>query len=113
MIITSATSNSAAAAAYAKTQSSLEMGLPADDADGVVSGASGAQKFGDVLATAIEGAVSSNKEAEMKAASGLTGHGNLTDIVTSVSQAQMVLQTASVVRDKVIQSYQDIMRMTI
>lgn len=113
MIISSTANNSTAAAAYAKTQSSLETGLPADDADGLVSGASGGQNFGDVLETAIEGAVSSNKEAELKAASGLTGHGNLTDIVTSVSQAQMVLQTASVVRDKVIQSYQDIMRMTI
>ncbi|AQS85323.1 MAG: flagellar hook-basal body complex protein FliE [Acetobacter aceti] len=113
MIISSTASNSTAAAAYAKTQSSLETGLSSDDADGVVSGVSGGQSFGDVLGTAIEGAISSNKEAEVKAASGLKGHGNLTDIVTSVSQAQMVLQTASVVRDRVIQSYQDIMRMTI
>ncbi|GBR06455.1 flagellar hook-basal body complex protein FliE [Acetobacter oeni] len=69
--------------------------------------------FGETLQSAIESTVQTGKDTEAKAASGLSGHGNLTDIVTSISQAQIVLQTASTVRDKVITSYQDIMRMSI
>ncbi|NHN89214.1 flagellar hook-basal body complex protein FliE [Acetobacter conturbans] len=113
MIISSASSNSTAAAAYAKTQSALETGLSVDDSDDLSLSSTDKASFGETLEAAVEGAVTSSKEAEVKAASGLKGNGNLTDIVTSISQAQMVLQTASAVRDKVIQSYQDIMRMTI
>ncbi len=111
MIISSA-SNKAAAAAYARTQS----GVFSDDAASAVddtAGSSSGTSFGEALNSAIEGAIQNGSETEAKAAAGLNGQGNLTDIVTSISQAQIVLQTASTVRDKVIQSYQDVMRMTI
>lgn len=113
MIISSDYKNSAAAAAYARTQSALETGASVEENDDFSATSVNKPSFGETLETAIEGAVSTNKEAEVKAAAGLQGRGNLTDIVTSISQAQMVLQTASTVRDRVIQSYQDIMRMTI
>ena len=37
----------------------------------------------------------------------------LTDVVTALSQAELTLQTATAVRDRVIQAYQDIIRMPI
>ncbi|NHO31822.1 flagellar hook-basal body complex protein FliE [Acetobacter fallax] len=108
----SSVANKTAAAAYARTQSGASLADQAssiDDSAGTDSGTS----FGDALQSAIQGAVQNGKDTEAKAAAGLNGQGNLTDIVTSISQAQIVLQTASTVRDRVIQSYQDVMRMTI
>ncbi|MBV1837471.1 flagellar hook-basal body complex protein FliE [Acetobacter estunensis] len=102
-------SSSKAAAAYSRTQSALST----SGADASVSGSTETTGFGDALQSAIDGVVNTGEQAEAKAAAGLHGQGNLTDIVTSVSQAQIVMQTASTVRDRVIQSYQDIMRMTI
>ena len=43
----------------------------------------------------------------------LTGGGNLTDVVVALSRAQMTLQTATAIRDRVVQAYQDIMKMPI
>ncbi|GBQ92990.1 flagellar hook-basal body protein FleE [Acetobacter nitrogenifigens DSM 23921 = NBRC 105050] len=111
MITESSSANFLAAAAYARTQAGA---ATSHDSDATFAGGGGSvQGFGAALENAVEDFVSSGKTAEKKAASGLRGQGNLTDIVTSVSEAQMVLQTASAVRDRVIQSYQEIMRMTI
>lgn len=113
MIISTSARNASAAAAYAKTQSALETGDVFDASSSLSAANEGNDDFAKILSEKIEGVISSSKDAESKAASGLNGKGSLTDIVTSVSQAQMVLQAASVIRDKVIQSYQDIMRMSI
>ena len=43
----------------------------------------------------------------------LTGGGNLTDVVTALARAELTLQTATTVRDRVVQAYQDIMKMPI
>ena len=42
-----------------------------------------------------------------------TGGGNLTDVVTALSRAELTLQTATAIRDRVVQAYQDIMKMPI
>ncbi|KXV66584.1 flagellar hook-basal body protein FliE, partial [Gluconobacter japonicus] len=34
-------------------------------------------------------------------------------IVTAVSNAQLALQTSTVIRDRMVQAYQDVMKMTI
>ena len=36
-----------------------------------------------------------------------------TDVVTAVSQAELALQTTTAIRDRVVQAYQDIMRIQI
>ena len=43
----------------------------------------------------------------------LNGTGNLTEVVTAVARAQLALQTATAIRDRVVQAYQDIMKMPI
>ena len=43
----------------------------------------------------------------------ISGGGNLTDVVTALSHAEMTLQTATAIRDRVVQAYQDIMKMPI
>ncbi len=69
--------------------------------------------FGTALQRALEGAVRTGQNAEDKAMQAISGTGSLTDVVTALSQAELTLQTATAVRDRVIQAYQDIIRMPI
>jgi flagellar hook-basal body complex protein FliE len=43
----------------------------------------------------------------------LTGQGGVTEMVLAVSRAELALQTATAVRDRVVSAYQDVMRMPI
>jgi flagellar hook-basal body complex protein FliE len=43
----------------------------------------------------------------------LTGQGSVTDVVLAVGRAELTLQTAVAVRDRVVAAYQDVMRMPI
>jgi flagellar hook-basal body complex protein FliE len=43
----------------------------------------------------------------------IAGGGNLTEVVTAVSRAELALQSTVAIRDRVVQAYQDIMRMPI
>jgi flagellar hook-basal body complex protein FliE len=92
-------SPNAAAAAYAR--------VAADDS------VPGSESFGAALSNAIGGAVQAGQQADVQAAQGLNGHGDLTQIVTSVTQAQMALQTTVALRDRMVQAYQSIMNMPI
>jgi flagellar hook-basal body complex protein FliE len=69
--------------------------------------------FGAVLQRAIQGVVDTGHAAEAKSVDAISGHGNLTDVVTAVSKAELALQSATAIRDRVVQAYQDIMRMPI
>src|ERR1700761_5165553 len=69
--------------------------------------------FGATLQRAMQGAVDSLHTADTKATEALTGSGNLTDVVTALSRAELTLQPATAVRDRVVQAYQDIMKMPI
>jgi flagellar hook-basal body complex protein FliE len=91
---------SGAADAYAK----VAQGDP-------TSGAAGS--FGDVLQRALEGAVQTGHEADSQSMQAISGAGNLTEVVTALSRAELTLQTATAIRDRVVQAYQDIMKMPI
>lgn len=69
--------------------------------------------FGDALQQALNTVVSSGKAADFQANQAILGQGNLTDVVTAVSQAELALQSAMAIRDRVVQAYQDVMRMPI
>ena len=90
---------SAAAEAYARVDSG-ETGT-------------GTADFGSTLQRALQGAVDNLSTADSKSAEALTGGGNLTDVVMAVSRAELTLQTATAIRDRVVQAYQDIMKMPI
>jgi flagellar hook-basal body complex protein FliE len=92
---------SAAAGAYARVD------------QGQVGAASGADSFGATLQRAMEGAVASGHNADTQAMQAISGGGNLTDVVTALSHAELALQTATAIRDRVVQAYQDIMKMPI
>jgi len=90
---------SAAAEAY---------GRVARGADG-----NGASDFGATLQRAVQGAVDNFHAADNKTMEALSGGGNLTDVVTALSRAELTLQTATAVRDRVVQAYHDVMNMPI
>lgn len=69
--------------------------------------------FGGALKRAIEGAVESGRQADAASTGAMLGQVSVTDTVLAVSQAEMALQTAVAMRDRVVSAYQDVMRMPI
>jgi flagellar hook-basal body complex protein FliE len=78
---------------------------------GAAAGAPGG--FGGVLGQALDQAVQTGHNADDQAMKAISGGGNLTEVVTALSHAEMTLQTATAIRDRVVQAYQDIMKMPI
>ena len=92
---------SAASAARAYDRSAA--GLTGDGAGG----------FGATLQQALQGAIDTGRQADARATEAAGGGGNITDVVAAVSKAELALQTTVAIRDRVVQAYQDIMRMPI
>ncbi len=69
--------------------------------------------FGAAINQALDQAVQTGHTADDQAMKAISGSGNLTDVVTALSHAQIALQTATAIRDRVVQAYQDIMKMPI
>lgn len=76
------------------------------------AGTSGAD-FGATLSRTLESAVQSGHAAEDRAMQAVAGEGSLAEVVTALAHAELTLQTATAVRDRVVQAYQDIMKMPI
>ena len=79
---------------------------------GGVAGGSG-DGFVDALKGAAESWVDTMRQGEQKSAQAVTGQVDIRDVVMAVNNAEVTLQTAVAVRDKVIAAYQEIMRMPI
>jgi flagellar hook-basal body complex protein FliE len=75
-------------------------------------GAQGAS-FLDMVGNALQGAASSGYKSESIATKALSGKADLTDVVTAVSDAETALNTVVAIRDRVINAYQDIIKMPI
>ena len=75
--------------------------------------ARGGADFSATLQRAISAAVADGHAADAQAMGAVAGQGNLTDVVTAVSRAELALQTATAIRDRFVQAYQDVMQMPI
>ena len=83
-------------------------------AQGKIGGASpGGADFSAALSRALASVVDTGRSAENGAMQAISGAANITDVVTAVAKAELALQTTVAVRDRVVQAYQDIMRMPI
>jgi len=69
--------------------------------------------FGSVLNRAVEGVASGAASAEAQSMQAIAGGGDITAVVTAVNKAELALQTTVAIRDRVVQAYQDIMKMPI
>ena len=94
-------SPSSATDAYARVQS------------GGLDSAGDGTDFGGALARAIQGVADSGHKADTESMRAMSGQGNLTDLATAVTKAELALQTAISIRDRVVQAYQDVSRMAI
>lgn len=77
------------------------------------TGQLGTPSFESLLGAAIKDTVAVNQAAESAALRGVTGAASVREVVEAVTAAELSLQTASAVRDRVIAAYQDIIRMPI
>jgi len=69
--------------------------------------------FGDMLQSAIKGAVDTQKQGEAASLGAITGKSDITNVVTAVNNAELSLQTVLAVRDKVLAAYTEIMHMAV
>jgi len=69
--------------------------------------------FGAALRSAIGTAMDTGHEAETQSMKAITQGGNVTEVATALARAEMTLQTATAIRDRMLQAYQDIMRIQI
>jgi len=73
----------------------------------------GTEDFGAALQSAVESAIDTGHEAEAASMKAITQGGNVTEVATALSRAELTLLTATAVRDRMLQAYQDIMRIQI
>ncbi|WP_374764627.1 flagellar hook-basal body complex protein FliE [Yunchengibacter salinarum] len=98
-----------AASAYARASQALQSG-GADKADAAGEGQSG---FTQLLEDSLKNVRDTSERAETASAQAVRGEGNLVDVVTAVSDAENTVNTVVRVRDKILESYNRIMRMPI
>jgi flagellar hook-basal body complex protein FliE len=102
------TSPITAAAAYRATAS---QGSAAPGTD--QGAAQGGGSFADALTRAAENTLDTMHAADRAAEAGIMGNASATEVVMAVARAELALQTTVAIRDRVVQAYQDVMRMPI
>jgi flagellar hook-basal body complex protein FliE len=84
------------------------------DADGASKGGDvGGPSFSAVLKDAIGGVMEAGRKSDAQTVAMANGKANVMDVVTAVAETDVAVSTLVSVRDKVIQAYEDIMKMTI
>ena len=96
-----------AANAYASAARMLESaGVPKSSETGDTS-------FSAVLKEAIGSVLETGRKSDAQTVAMASGKANVMDVVTAVAETDVAVSTLVSVRDKVIQAYEDIMKMTI
>ena len=106
------TNNPAGAAqAYAQAASRALDGAVSDGVE--IGAAPGGPSFGSMVQDMLGNAAESARTAEKVSINAVTGKTDVVDLVTAINNAEMTLQTVVAVRDKVVQAYQEVVRMSI
>lgn len=100
----------AAAGAYA---SLARMTDPLTGATGSKRDGAAGSGFGDLLKQAMHTVVEIGHKADTQTQAAAAGKANMVDVVTAVSESQVAVDALVSVRDKVIQAYEDILKMPI
>ena len=69
--------------------------------------------FAELIAGAADGAIGAVRRSESVSMRAIANQAELNEVVTAVSNAEVTLQTVVAIRDRIIQAYQDIIRMPI
>ena len=73
----------------------------------------GGPSFGALLKDAIGSVMDAGKKSDAQAVAVASGKANVMDVVTAVAETDVAVSTLVSVRDRVIQAYEDIMKMPI
>ena len=73
----------------------------------------GGQDFSSFMKDASENSIETLKSGEAMSMKGITGNADLNDVVSAINSAESTLQLVTTIRDKMIQAYQEVMRMPI
>lgn len=86
----------------------------APGAGAAAAGAAGGDGgFGAMLKEAVGSVVEAGRKSEAQSVAMMQGKADMVDVVTAVSQTEVAVEALVSVRDKVIQAYEEIMRMPI
>ncbi len=69
------------------------------------------ESFGDLLKSAANNVIDTVAKGEQASMQAATGKADLAQVTEAVSNAEIAVQTVVALRDRVVQAYQDIMRM--
>ena len=69
--------------------------------------------FGTVLKEAMGAVVEAGRKSDAQTQAMAAGKANIVDVVTAVAETEVAVETLVSVRDRVVQSYEEIMRMPI
>ena len=83
------------------------------DPGSMAKGAESAGSFGSVLKDVVGGLTEASRKTDVQAQAMATGKANVVDVVTAVAETEVAIETLVAVRDRVIQAYEEIMRMPI
>ena len=73
----------------------------------------GGGDFAGLVKNALEQAVEVGKRSEQLSMAAIQDRADLSQVVTAVAEAELTLQTAVNVRDKIIEAYKSIIRMPV
>jgi len=99
-----------AASAYANVAALANR--PAAGAQGG-DAAKGGGDFAEMVRDAVASVVDQGNRAEAAQSNLLAGGGDVIDVVTAVSEAEVAMQTMVSIRDRVVAAYEEIMRMPV
>jgi flagellar hook-basal body complex protein FliE len=71
------------------------------------------ESFGNLLKGALAAVNETGQNADRQAQALAVGKANIVDVVTAVAESEVAIDAVVAVRDKVIQAYEDIMKMPI
>lgn len=101
---------SSVANAYASLARLTDPGAGVAKAAGDIAGR---QSFGSMLKDAVGAVAQAGRSADTQAQAIATGKANVVDVVTAVAESETAIETLVSVRDRVINAYEEIMKMPI
>jgi len=94
-----------AASAYAQAPQGVGSGLDSRDTQ--------SSPFANLLKGAVQQAVTVQRQSEAVSMAAIADNADMTKVVTAVAEAEATLQAVTVIRDKIIEGYKEILRMPV
>lgn len=80
---------------------------------GKVAESGGAGSFADMLKNAVGSVADAGRKSDSQTAALASGKANVVDVVTAVAETEVAVETLVSVRDRMIQAYEEILKMPI